>query len=520
MDSTETPIAPAPHPEPVPPHDAAPPTIGRLSIGFNVAVQILVVFFIIALVNNLGFRHFKRWDFSHNQKFALSPQTKNLLSHLEAPVHAIIFFPQAQGLFGDASALLREYSYAAHGKFTVEEVDPYRNLIRARELSEKYKFGASDNIVILDYKGKSKFVNAQDMADMDMSQTMMGGPPTMKAFKGEEAITSALMELTEEKQNKLYFVSGHGEPALDGPAITGLKAYLKRQNIKADPLSLNNVDAVPADASGLFIFGPKSDFSEREVKLISDFWDKKGRLFILLDPTAKTPRLNAFLASQGVTPQEDRVLKTGTGLAQDDNGQLVLRSGVILSPAARFVEPGKEVTRDVAEMDTQLMGATESLLLDKSKAQTEKMKFITLLESGEGYWGSTTYGTGGEKKSTFFDPKKDHMGPLVLGVAVERGALEDARVKVDTARMIVVGNDGFLTDQGLQMQEVGSDFAMNAINWMFNREQVAGIAAKPKEPVKLNLNENQMNWLAIIIIMIIPGFVALIGFGVWVQRRS
>lgn len=522
MDSVEQPTAPAPTPEPVPPHESRPVSIGRFTIGFNVAVQILVVIFITLLVNNLGFRHYKRWDFSHNQKFALSPQTKNVIAHLESPVHAIIFFPQAQGLFGDASALLREYSYASHGKFTVEEVDPYRNLIRARELSEKYKFGSSDNIVILDYKGKSKFVNAQDMAEMDMSQSMMGQPPTMKAFKGEEAITSAMMELTEEKQNKLYFVEGHGEAPLNGQVITGLKEFLKRQNIKADPLSLNNVDAVPADASGLFIFGPKSDFSEREMKLISDFWDKKGRLFILLDPTAKTPRLNEFLASQGVTPQGDRVLKTGTVLQQNDDGQLVLKTGVIVSPAAKFVQPGKEVTKDVADQETQLLGATESFALDKSKAQTDKIKLITLMESGEGFWGSTTYTSTSiaENKQTYFDPKKDHMGPLPLAVAVERGALEDSRVKVDTARMIAIGNAGFLTDAGLQAQEIGADFAMNAVNWMFNREAVAGIAAKPKEPVKLNLNENQLNNLAVVLIIVIPLLVAAVGVIVWTQRRS
>jgi ABC-type uncharacterized transport system involved in gliding motility auxiliary subunit len=186
------------------------------------------------------------------------------------------------------------------------------------------------------------------------------------------------------------------------------------------------------------------------------------------------------------------------------------------------VQPGKEVTKDVAEEETQLLGATESLALDKSKAQTDKIRLIPLMESGEGFWGSTTYtsGAAGENKQTYFDPKKDHMGPLTLGVAVERGALEDSRVKVDTARMIVIGNSGFLTDAGLQAQEVGADFAMNCVNWMFNREAVAGIAPKPKEPVKLNLNENQLNNLAIVLIIVIPLFVAAVGLIVWTQRRS
>jgi cobalamin biosynthesis protein CobD/CbiB len=42
---------------------------------------------------------------------------------------------------------------------------------------------------------------------------MFGQQPTVRAFKGEEALTSALLEITEEKQSKLYFLSGHGEAA-------------------------------------------------------------------------------------------------------------------------------------------------------------------------------------------------------------------------------------------------------------------------------------------------------------------
>src|SRR6478609_11199124 len=159
----------------------------RLAIGTNVLAQVLIVFGILALVNYIGFRQVKRWDFSRNQKYALAPMTKNLLGSLDKPMKAIVFFPTAQALLQDVTSLMREYEYASGKKLTVEFVDPYRNLIRAKELAEKYKFGSSDNIVILDYNGKSKFVNAMDMAELDMSGAMMGQPPTVRSFKGEEA---------------------------------------------------------------------------------------------------------------------------------------------------------------------------------------------------------------------------------------------------------------------------------------------------------------------------------------------
>ncbi len=351
---------------------------------------------------------------------------------------------------------------------------------------------------------------------------MFGQPPTIKAFKGEEAITSALMEITEEKQNKLYTLAGHGEPELAGQELTAFKSYVERQNIKASPLKLNDVDAVPADATGILIIGPKSDLSEREVKLLSDFWnDKKGRLFVLLNPGSKTPRLDEFLSSQGVTPRNDRVLKTGTVMVLDPaTNAPAIRNGIISSPVAVFTPAGKDVTKDIIGIDTQLFGATESLETDNTKGQTSGIKFTTLMESSEGFWGETEYQQGNPSQQVFFDANKDKKGPLVLAVAAEKGALADPRVKVETARMIVVGNAGFITDSGLRISEVGLDFALNGLNWILNREQVAGIPPKPKDPLKLSLDEKKMNNLALTVMVYIPSFIGLIGVFVWWRRRS
>src|SRR5687767_2694768 len=86
-------------------------TIKRFQIGLNVLIQLLVVAVIVVLVNYLSFRHFKRWDYSRDQKYALSPQTKNLLGSLQKPVRAVIFFSGGSEIGPDVAALLREYEF-------------------------------------------------------------------------------------------------------------------------------------------------------------------------------------------------------------------------------------------------------------------------------------------------------------------------------------------------------------------------------------------------------------------------
>jgi hypothetical protein len=283
-----------------------------------------------------------------------------------------------------------------------------------------------------------------------------------------------------------------------------------------EKLSLNNVDVIPAESTGLMVFGPTSDFSERDIKLLSDYWNHKGRLFIFLNPLGQTPRLDEWLSKQGITAQRDRVLKTGMKPEMNENNQLVLRNGIMLASGI-FIPGARSITREVAGENIDLLGATESLKLDNGKAAEQGAHLTPLLESGQGFWGETELeGT----TQIYFDANKDHAGPLTLAAAAEKGGIEDQRVKVDTARMIVTGNSGFITNDGLRLSGVGLDFILNAINWAFNREVIAGIPPKPKEMLKLSIDEQKMDTLALTVLLYIPACVGVIGFLVWGERND
>ena len=498
--------------------------INRFQIGLNVIIQFLVFFGIVVMLNYMSFRHFKRWDFSRDKKYELSSQTRNLLKSLKKPVKAVVFFSTAAEIAPDVNSLLREYEFASNKKFKTELVDPFRSFTRAQELQTKYKFGANENIVILDIDGKSKFVNAADMAEFEMpdQMSMMMGQsqPRIKAFKGEQAMTSALLELTEGKPNKVYLVGGHGEPDLNGPDLKIFNESLKRQNIQIAALNLLNVNSIPEDARSLIVCGPKYDYSELEMKLLGDFWANNGRLMVLLNPFARTPRLTAWLGGRGIMPQEDRVLRTGTFLQMDGEGKPQLTTGPITNAVFVIADSRTKITKDLAGLSKPLLGTTQSLQTEPSKVVTDKLKYIPLLLSGEGFWGETDI-AGGEDKQVFFDPKKDHMGPLTLAVAVEKGGVDDKRVKVDTSRLVVFGNAEVLGNNAYRLSEgLSADLTVNALNWLLDREELIGIAPKEKKNVALSLNEKQLRNIALGVMAVLPGIVALFGFLNWWQRRS
>src|SRR5207247_11209660 len=102
--------------------------------------------------------------------------------------------------------------------------------------------------------------------------------------------------------------------AFRNSTISLLKTFIENENIKLQELNLFDVDAIPAEMKAIIIVGPQYDFSDREMKLLRDFWNKQGRILLLLDPSAKTPRLDGFLAEFGLRVNDDRLmvfLRTG-----------------------------------------------------------------------------------------------------------------------------------------------------------------------------------------------------------------
>src|SRR5438034_10404741 len=82
--------------------------IRRIRIGFNVLAQIVLVLFLVAMVNSIAFKHYARWDFSRDQKYALSDKTKRFLDTLKGKMRITVFFPPTTPVTKDVQYLLTD----------------------------------------------------------------------------------------------------------------------------------------------------------------------------------------------------------------------------------------------------------------------------------------------------------------------------------------------------------------------------------------------------------------------------
>src|SRR6266513_2326164 len=487
-----------------------PKKIRRIQIGFNVLAQIILILFLAAMVNSIAFKHYQRWDFSRDQKYALSDKTKRFLRTVKGKMRIIVFFSPSTPIAADVQTLLTEYQYAAKGKIDIEYIDPERNLSRAKEIFDKYKVVSDESLLVIDYEGRNKTVKASEMAEIDQSGMGFGEGPRVTAFKGEQAITSAMMDLVEGRKNTLGYVLGHKEPPLsENSTISVLKTFIENENIKFQELNLFDVETVPAELKTIVIIGPQYDFSDREMKLLRDFWDKQGRILLLLDPGAKTSKLDAFLNELGVKVNDDRLM-------------IFLRTGIQEMALTRDVQAhflgGSPITKRLAEVRALFFGGTSSLTLEPERVRAANIGLEPLIQAEKGYFAEKDYNTDDQAKLQA-DANRNSGAPPMISAAIEKGGSADERVQVNSSRLVVVSNATFIQDKALTQDQQSLDFISGSVNWLLSREQLIGIAPKIPRPLTFTLDENGLRSLRWMILVLMPLIPAVIGSVVWWQRR-
>lgn len=490
------------------------------NIRLRVAIQVVAAVVVAACVLLWSLGHYRRYDFSRSHKFEVSNQTRQILWSLASPGRVIVYFSPSSistgsELHEDIMALLREYQFLAHGRrdLTIEKVDPLRNPARARDLQAQYRFAGNENVIIVEYGGRSTVIPVPEMGEYDTTPTQYGDRPRLVAFRGEQVLTSAFIGLVNPASNrKVYFLQGHGEGLPGVPPMQIIGQNLKRQNITTAPLNLSSNPTIPTDASLVVIAGAHFDPSPDELTALRTYWRGGGHLLVLLDPTGETPGLDAFLTEEGkISPRNDRVLRllklgAAVGILRDVTGEFFA---------------GSEITARLVGLNVLFAGNTRSLAingqLNCSFKEGDQTKTRPLIRAIHGFRGCSDFANT-DGKGVNFDPVKDNFFPVYIAAITDLGGVNDDRVALGASRMVVVGSSDFLKDKFLAGTAL--DFLSSAINTLIDRTQLAGTTPKTKEFFTLNLDDLQLQFLAIWSMGAVPLAAAILGILFLWRRRS
>jgi hypothetical protein len=487
-------------------------------MGLRVLVQVLVVALVVGAVNYLSFHFYERRDFSRTQEFRLAMQTRQILRALRGDVEIILFYSPTQMSYEsliarDLDGLMRELVFSGKPKVKVEFVDPTRQIQRALEVAAAFDFHPGESVMVVSYEGRHRIVPLGDMADFEFPPPGSEEPPRVVAFRGEQAVASALLSVLDPETRTIYFLQGQGQPGVgeDSP-IRLLLDYAARQNVNLAPLNLAQTTGVPEDATAVFCLGARYDLAEAEQKQLLAYWERDGRMFFALDPDAfaNTARLRGVLQTAGIEVHDTRVLRTV---------QLPFAIGIYRDVAASFVGRSEIVAR-LQGVNAALPDPVQSVAAQEPPPEGVQLR--PLIRADESYWGETEHVTDADR-GVRYDEGKDIGFPVYLAYSASRGGVMIEGVEIPAAKMVAVGNTRFLLDEfiaGPQGNVANLDFIMSSLNWLLDRQRLTGVVPKTPTEFRLALSNDQLGQIALYTMVVIPGLAALLGLLVWWKRRK
>jgi len=490
---------------------------------------------ILMVANVAAFRYGGRGiDLTREQTFSLSSLSTNQLERLNRPVTFHIVYgsgPRSASQLDRVVQLLELYRAVRPDMIKIDSLNPYTELARAEDLAKRAPDLAvmRGGGVLIEYgegtDAEFVVVPARELFEpLSADGSRAGTDHFGSVFKGEDAITSALIRLRESRKSKVAFTTGHGEPSSAdlNPTSQGIGIWRARlASVGCEPIELNlNSDAIPDDLALLIIAGPKSPFKPDEVAKLKAYADQ-GRPVLALVGNTEPAGLDDFFKAFN--------LEIGRGLVIDP--RLNYRT-VWLVFAPLKGNQGHTVT-DALQADRAVLvpnGAPIHILGQGPSAPGKpgtapvnaNLVPIAILHSGPQSWAETDL----TNPRPRFDQGSDEQGPVTVGVAVQERTPATAASASATAesgprpRLVLFSSRSLADNVVLGLEPTNLDLVMNAASWLRGRPDAVGITASTHVALTLTADPVLRSRLVLVpTVMAVLGIIAA-GTIVYVARRE
>ena len=480
----------------------------RFRIAGHVAAQLALAVVVFFQLNYVSCQRYDRWDLTQNRKFTLSDTSLNFLGRLDTDVHLVMAFLRSSEIFDDVKGLLSEYERNGGGRVTAEVLDLGRDRQRLAQLRDEQGIEFTRDSLVILAGDRKKIIGGEELVTRENRERRI------IEFRGEEILTSALLEVTEQQQKKLYLVFGKRQGNEAMAIAEQLARLATAQNARLESLALEGIPAIPDDADAVILAGNTQHMTEREMELLADFWhdpddeEKRGAMIVLLDPSSEDEALHTFLRTHGVGPRKDRVLSSTSipGLADRK----------ITDVTVALLE-GPGMAPQLARMTTQLTGQTQSLAveIDSDLLKMDNIHPRPLMVTAQNFWGETEF----RREDVSFSQQQDNAWPIYTAASVIRGSIDDLTLNRKTSRLVVISNPDLIDPRG-NTSKVNADFLMSAVNWTLDREQMAGISPRKPSTYILAVDPAKFSLLQSMITLVLPAAALCVGGFVWMRRRA
>lgn len=484
----------------------------KLKKGGAMALFTVIVIAAVIVINLMAGKlpgHYRRLDLSTSHIFTLSDTTTKLLDQLTQDV-TISIVGDPDSIDSRITQFVQLYA-GQSGRVHVEVKDPVLHPDVLASLDTK----PNTVLVSCTATGEKQAIPFSDIIQIDQMAYYQYHQLHETAFDGEGQITSAISAVTNERQTRVYQLSGHKEASL----ASSVTDALSKSSMKAEDLNLLTQGAVPPDCGLLLINNPQTDLAKDETAMILDYLNKGGHVLVLAGYTPSgCPNLTELLGSYGmklinqfvadpapqhyynnnpfyIFPEYDTSSDLLTGISSSD-------PALLLNPAALSVSDQLE---DGLTVTPFLTTSGQALLVDPVTQQQTQGTYVL------GAVAARPANTPAETAT----PSQAGAGTATssqAGSSLEGGAPESSLILITAPSLV----DGDLLAQFPSITNLG--IFMNAA--AYGQADVKNISIPPKSlDVKYNVTTAGGLWSALFII-VIPLLFLIAGFVIWMKRRK
>lgn len=445
----------------------------------SIVIAIVIVFNMIV---NLIPENKRQFDISSTNIYEISSKSKKIINKVD---HDVTFYVLAEKSSTDKRIKTFINKYASlSDKIHIKWIDP---VLHPSALT---KYGTEKNNIVISCKNTNRTTTVSFDDILVSSASYYSTSSSASSFDGDGQLTSALNYVTSDKEYKAYYTSGHGESSLSSE-VTSL---LTKSRVSTSDLLLMTATSIPDDCDLLIIDGATSDFTKDEVKLLSSYLKKGGKVVTLLAQTNKSMKnLYGLLKDYGLTVQSGYIADT----ERSYQGNYY------------YLIPNLSVSGDMASGIS-----SNSVMMINSKGMTQSTPARDSISTDSFMTTSSNGYAVTEKKQT--------QGTYVLG------ATSTESVKVKNSKGKKVTKESRLTVYGSNMlidEQITSSFSSLENLTLFTNSVTASLDNADNVSISPKSLEVSYNTIAhpgpfsILVVFVIPVGLIIGGFIVWFRRR-
>jgi hypothetical protein len=465
--------------------------IKKNTILQNTAYSFLWITPLLVAVNYFAVQKNYNFDLSSLGKFSFSSTSRQILKEVKKDIQITAFFPRPLETEG------RDESFALG--FVRPEVEIILDQLKAASpfISVKFINADVEKELMADYAQVS---NGVILFRSLKATTESGSNPYMEervvvqTKKDLEDIERKLIQAVinvSTPQKKVYFSTANGErygvgfQSLPDEQITKLTSILAFYNYNVNELGFTQgwPDKIPNDADVLFIIGPTVAFSKVAQDTILAYIEKKGKLFITIDPS-------------GAEDFSWLLAKAGVSLKKENLRQVEGRPEII---AGKFLpHPIEEL---FIKKETGVLFLANAYFESTPTANTT-LTNIPLLESGFSSFADIN-------KNGKLDKDEKQNSFLLSTILTEKNDPANPSQTENPARIILYSGTSWITNRYI-LYNLNSIFAVNSVNWLNQSTLTEKILPKKDEKEVISITDTQKTIIWSVGLFLYPSLVTIL----------